>query len=104
MQKNLPVIFAFFIYPHFYLRNLLTHTLSGMASKRRLEERENHDRWLVSYSDFLTLLLALFVVMYAISQVNEGKYKVVAGSLVTAFGNQPNQLNRQPITTATPGS
>lgn len=75
-----------------------------MASKRRLEEHENHDRWLVSYSDFLTLLLALFVVMYAISQVNEGKYKVVAGSLVTAFGNQPNQLNRQSITTVTPDS
>lgn len=75
-----------------------------MTSKRRLEERENHDRWLVSYSDFLTLLLALFVVMYAISQVNEGKYKVVAGSLVTAFGNQPNQLNRPSITTVTPDS
>jgi chemotaxis protein MotB len=75
-----------------------------MTSKRRPEERENHDRWLVSYSDFLTLLLALFVVMYAISQVNEGKYKVVAGSLVTAFGNQPNQLNRQSITMATPDS
>jgi len=72
--------------------------------RRKPEERENHDRWLVSYSDFLTLLLALFVVMYAISQVNEGKYKVVAGSLVTAFGNQPNQLNRQSITTVTPDS
>lgn len=72
--------------------------------RRKLEERENHDRWLVSYSDFLTLLLALFVVMYAISQVNEGKYKVVAGSLVTAFGNQPNQLNRQSITAVTPDS
>jgi chemotaxis protein MotB len=42
--------------------------------------------------------------MYAISQVNEGKYKVVAGSLVTAFGNQPNQLNQQSITTVTPDS
>jgi len=75
-----------------------------MASKRRHEEHENHERWLVSYSDFITLLLALFVVMYAISQVNEGKYRVVAGSLVTAFGNQPNQLNRQSIAAMAPDS
>lgn len=75
-----------------------------MASKRRPEEHENHERWLVSYSDFITLLLALFVVMYAISQVNEGKYRVVAGSLVTAFGNQPNQLNREPIAVMAPDS
>ncbi|SEK70625.1 flagellar motor protein MotD [Nitrosovibrio tenuis] len=72
-----------------------------MPRRRRPEEPENHERWLVSYSDFITLLLALFVVMYAISHVNEGKYRVVAGSLVTAFGNQPN---RQPITIITPDS
>jgi chemotaxis protein MotB len=34
-----------------------------MARKRKLEERENHERWLVSYADFITLLLALFVMM-----------------------------------------
>jgi chemotaxis protein MotB len=61
-----------------------------MARKRKLEERENHDRWLVSYADFITLLLALFAVMYAVSQLNEGKYRQVAGSLVTAFGAQPD--------------
>jgi chemotaxis protein MotB len=62
-----------------------------MARKRKLEERENHDRWLVSYADFITLLLALFAVMYAVSQLNEGKYRQVAGSLVTAFGAQPDR-------------
>ncbi|HEY6043666.1 MAG TPA: flagellar motor protein MotD [Nitrosospira sp.] len=73
-----------------------------MPRKRRPEEHENHERWLVSYSDFITLLLALFVVMYAVSHVNEGRYRAVAGSLVAAFGNQPNQLNPQPIATMTP--
>jgi chemotaxis protein MotB len=73
-----------------------------MSRKRRPEEHENHERWLVSYSDFITLLLALFVVMYAVSHVNEGRYRAVAGSLVAAFGNQPNQLNRQPVATMTP--
>ena len=72
-----------------------------MSRKRRPEEHENHERWLVSYSDFITLLLALFVVMYAVSHVNEGRYRAVAGSLVAAFGNQRNQLNPQPIATMT---
>ncbi len=59
-----------------------------MARKRYQDEREsdNHDRWLVSYADFITLLFAFFVVMYALSSVNEGKYRVLSNSLVTAFG------------------
>ncbi|MCB1947616.1 flagellar motor protein MotD [Nitrosomonas sp.] len=48
---------------------------------------ENHERWLVSYADFITLLFAFFVVMYAVSSINEGKYKVLSGSLVNAFKN-----------------
>ncbi len=53
--------------------------------KQKEEEHENHERWLVSYADFITLLFAFFVVMYAISSVNEGKYKVLSNSLVSAF-------------------
>ncbi|MCW5298314.1 flagellar motor protein MotD [Herbaspirillum lusitanum] len=60
-----------------------------MARKKREEEHENHERWLVSYADFITLLFAFFVVMYAISQVNEGKYKILADSLINAFGKEP---------------
>src|SRR5512140_1259994 len=61
--------------------------------KEYLDQRQsdNHDRWLISYSDFITLLLAFFVVMYAISSVNDGKYRVVSDSLVTAFGNIPSR-------------
>src|SRR5450830_1123539 len=60
-----------------------------MARKKYAEEHENHERWLVSYADFITLLFAFFVVMYAISQVNEGKYKILANSLISAFGKAP---------------
>lgn len=57
-----------------------------MARKKYDEQGENHERWLISYADFITLLFAFFVVMYAISSVNEGKYKVFSASLGTAFG------------------
>lgn len=59
-----------------------------MRTRRRAapeEEHENHDRWLVSYADFITLLFALFVVMYAISTLNEGKYRVLSDALGQAF-------------------
>jgi chemotaxis protein MotB len=49
------------------------------------EDHDNLDRWLVSYADFVTLLFAFFVVMYALSSINEGKYRVLSDSLVTAF-------------------
>lgn len=56
-------------------------------SKKFEIERENHDRWLVSYADFITLLFAFFVVMYAVSAVNQNKYKQLASSLESAFGS-----------------
>ncbi|MBC9250453.1 flagellar motor protein MotD [Pseudomonas alcaligenes] len=56
-----------------------------MARRRHHEEHENHERWLVSYADFITLLFAFFVVMYSISSINEGKYKVLSESLVGVF-------------------
>lgn len=59
-----------------------------MARRVRRAEHENLDRWLISYADFITLLFAFFVVMYAISSVNEGKYKIFSASLISAFGNQ----------------
>ncbi|MEQ1743152.1 MAG: flagellar motor protein MotD [Candidatus Nitrotoga sp.] len=59
-----------------------------MARRVRHKERENHDRWLISYADFITLLFAFFVVMYAISSVNENKYQIFSASLTSAFGKQ----------------
>jgi chemotaxis protein MotB len=58
-----------------------------MRKKRRERLTEdNHERWLVSYADFVTLLFAFFVVMYSISSVNEGKYKVLSETLNRVFG------------------
>lgn len=56
-----------------------------MARKKKQEEHVNHERWLVSYADFITLLFAFFVVMYSISSVNEGKYRVLSDSITAAF-------------------
>jgi chemotaxis protein MotB len=61
-----------------------------MSRRKRVDdEHENHERWLVSYADFITLLFAFFVVMYAISQVNEGKYRVLSDTLSSAFRSVP---------------
>ncbi len=55
-----------------------------------IEPEESTDRWLVSYADFITLLFAFFVVMYSISNVNLGKYRVLSESVSTAFSAQSN--------------
>jgi chemotaxis protein MotB len=60
-----------------------------MARRKQIhEEHENLERWLVSYADFITLLFAFFVVMYAISSVNEGKYRVLSDAIVHAFNEK----------------
>ncbi len=55
--------------------------------KKKHEEHENHERWLVSYADFITLLFAFFVVMYSVSSINEGKFRVLSDSLLNSFSN-----------------
>jgi chemotaxis protein MotB len=61
--------------------------------RNRAPAHENHERWLVSYADFITLLFAFFVVMYAISQVNEGKYRVLSDTLSSAFRKIPGSAS-----------
>jgi chemotaxis protein MotB len=56
--------------------------------RRIASDHENHERWLISYADFITLLFAFFVVMYAISAVNVSKYHTLANSLGDAFGGK----------------
>jgi chemotaxis protein MotB len=63
--------------------------LSRRRRRREADDPENHDRWLVSYADFITLLFAFFVVMYGISSINEGKYRVMSDSIVFAFRSDP---------------
>ena len=57
------------------------------------DEVENHERWLVSYADFITLLFAFFVVMYSVSSVNQGKYRVLSESLSSSFGEGARSLD-----------
>jgi len=61
-----------------------------MARRKPIpHESDNTDRWMVSYADFVTLLFAFFVVMYAMSSVNEGKYRVLADTMNEAFKVAP---------------
>jgi chemotaxis protein MotB len=57
----------------------------AMARKKKHPEHENHERWLVSYADFITLLFAFFVVMFASSQADKGKAQQVSESVKKAL-------------------
>ncbi len=59
-----------------------------MARRAKRAEHDNHDRWLISYADFMTLMFALFVVLFALSTVDEAKYHRFGVSLSSAFGQQ----------------
>lgn len=63
-----------------------------MARKKKHEEHANHEAWAIPYGDLITLLLAFFVVMYAISSINEGKFRVLSDSLQAAFRGTPKTL------------
>ncbi len=57
-----------------------------MALKKEPEKHVNHERWLVSYADFITLLFAVFVVLYAMGQTDKKKTEEVIASLQSSFG------------------
>ena len=63
--------------------------MSGRRRRRgeEPEEHVNHERWLVSYSDMMTVLMALFLVMYAIGQVDADKFEALRSSLSRGFGH-----------------
>ena len=63
-----------------------------MARKQKHEEHENHERWLISYADFITLLFAFFVVMYSVSSINEGKYRVLSDALIASFRSSSRSI------------
>jgi chemotaxis protein MotB len=56
-----------------------------MSLRRRPTSKPNHERWLVSYADFITLLFAFFVVMFASSQVDKSKVGQLAAAIQLAF-------------------
>jgi len=56
-------------------------------------EHDNHERWLVTYADMLTLLMVLFIVMFAMSQVDEAKYNALKSGLAVGFGGQASIMS-----------
>jgi chemotaxis protein MotB len=70
--------------------------------RRPAEEHINHERWAIPYADLITLLLALFVVMYAVSAVNETKFRVMAQSINEAFNGTGKVI--EPVRDAEPAT
>lgn len=72
--------------------------------KRKHEEHPNHERWLLSYSDFMTLLMILFVVLFAMSNVDKAKFKQLSDSLRVSMGGGKSIVAKEdgvPITVDT---
>ena len=63
-----------------------------MARKKPHEDHLNHEAWAIPYGDLITLLLAFFVVMYSISSVNEGKFRVLSDAMIKAFNGAPRTI------------
>ncbi|MFN8061666.1 MAG: flagellar motor protein MotB [Vicinamibacterales bacterium] len=66
-----------------------------MSRRRKSTPHVNHERWLVSYADFITLLFAFFTMMYAVSTVDADKFKSAASSVQAAFSSA-GQTEAQP--------
>src|ERR1017187_1242727 len=64
-----------------------------MARKKKHEEHVNAEAWAIPYGDLVTLLFALFTVMYAMSSVNEGKFRVLSDSMIAAFRGAPKSVH-----------
>jgi chemotaxis protein MotB len=74
-----------------------------MARKKKHEEHVNAEAWAIPYGDLVTLLFALFTVMYAMSSVNEGKFRVLSDSLIAAFHGAPKSIEPVNIGDKQPG-
>jgi chemotaxis protein MotB len=74
-----------------------------MARKKKHEEHVNAEAWAIPYGDLVTLLFALFTVMYAMSSVNEGKFRVLSDSMIAAFNGAPKSMRPVNIGEKQPG-
>ncbi len=70
----------------------MSHASKKRHKKHAEEEHENHERWLVTYADMLTVLMALFIVLFAISSVNREKFDALAAGLANGFGGPPGVI------------
>ena len=74
-----------------------------MARRKKHEEHVNAEAWAIPYGDLVTLLFALFTVMYAMSSVNEGKFRVLSDSMIAAFHGAPKSMQPVNIGDKSPG-
>src|ERR1700721_1737610 len=74
-----------------------------MARKKKHEGHANHEAWAIPYGDLVTLRFALFPVMYAMSSVNEGKFRVLSDSMIAAFNGAPKSMHPVNIGEKEPG-
>lgn len=64
------------------------------SRRRRRGAQENHDRWLITYADLITLLMIFFVILYAMSQVDVQKYETLARQLSLQFRDADSLLEK----------
>jgi chemotaxis protein MotB len=67
------------------------------------EEHENHERWLVTYADMVTLLMVLFIVMFAMSSVDQKKFNALKEGLAAGFGQSTSVLDGSSSILSEPG-
>jgi chemotaxis protein MotB len=72
-----------------------------MRRRKRLDDKENLERWLLTYADLITLLLAFFIVMYSMSQIDAKKFGKVSQALSGALRGGPSVLRYPEVSTKT---
>ncbi len=79
-----------------------------MATARRRrapeEEHENHERWMVTYADMVTLLMVLFIVMFAISQVDQKRFEMLKDGMAAGFGHTSSPFQGSQAVMPEPGT
>ncbi|WP_148575477.1 OmpA/MotB family protein [Nocardioides caldifontis] len=76
----------------------------GKKKHEEHEEHENHERWLVSYADMMTLLMVLFVVMFAMSTVDQKKFNALKEGMAAGFGQSTSVLDGSSSILEEPGT
>ena len=78
--------------------------MSRRARVHEEEEHENHERWLVTYADMITLLMVLFIVLFAMSQVDQKKFNALKEGLAAGFGQSTSVLDGSESILEEPGT
>lgn len=76
---------------------------TGRRRREEHEEHENHERWLVTYADMVTLLMVLFIVMFAMSSVDQKKFNALKDGLAAGFGDSTSVMTGSESVLEQPG-